>query len=181
MIDYKKISDKAEASNVIENMLNSGADFDFEGAIFEDFGAPVTAIASMARDTLSEEEFDVCCQVVRDELADKGITAPDGKFIYFGGRFVSADFLFLSGAEKAELAKKMAGDIIAKMGSEEETPYAGVVDAIMEAAVMGDEMLAARTAVLADAMREKGGAAFGGNFTFLPDGSVLFLETYAAA
>lgn len=169
----------SEIENQVFTMLATGTNYPFDDTTYEDFASSVHNLADLSI-PLGQEAVAVRSEVLREELAKLGISTPDGDFVYFGGRCVPTPTMFIAKETRPEVADKMAEDIISKMFTEDVSDNETVVSALLQSAAMDDVLLNMRTQALVKKLNEKhpemGIKRVFGNFTILPDGSLLSLH-----
>lgn len=168
-----------EIETQIFTMLATGTNYTFDDTTYENFASSVHNLVDLSIN-LGPEAVAVRSNILRKELAKLGIAAPDGDFVYFGGRCVPTPTMFISKESRQKVANKMAADIISKMFTEDVSDNDTIVLALLQAAAMDDVLLNMRTQALVTQANEKypemGISRAFGNFTILPDGSLLSLH-----
>lgn len=183
MFNVEKYNLPANVANEISaqvlTMLATGTTYQFDENTYEDFASSIHNLVDMSIQ-LGKDGVTARSAILRDELAAKGIDAPNDDFIYFGGRCISTPMLFIPKSEREATAEKMADDIISKMFTESESDNDTVVEALISSAIMDDVLLSLRSKALVRKVNETfPGYAMqyiSGNFTFLPDGTMLSLH-----
>lgn len=169
----------SEINAQVLTMLATGTAYQFDENTYEDFASSIHNLVDLSIQ-LGKEGVAVRSELLRDELAKRGIRAPTDDFIYFGGRCISTPTMFIPKSSRKEVAEKMADDIISKMFTEEESGNDTVVDALISSAAIDDILLSMRSEALARKVNEKFPEYevqdIIGNFVFLPDGTLLSLH-----
>lgn len=180
-IDTSKLSASTiqEIDAQVLMMLATGTSYQFDESSYEDFASSIHNLADLSVQ-LGADGVAARNEILRDALAQRGITAPDDNFVYFGGRCVPTPTMFIPKATREEVAEKMAEDIVGKMFTEKESSNETVVEALISSAAMDDVLLSLRSKALVRKVNEKyPGYAMQritGNFTILPDGTMLSLH-----
>lgn len=180
-IDTSKLSASTiqEIDAQVLMMLATGTSYQFDESSYEDFASSIHNLADLSVQ-LGADGVATRNEILRDALAQRGITAPDDNFVYFGGRCVPTPTMFIPKATREEVAEKMAEDIVSKMFTEKESSNETVVEALISSAAMDDVLLSLRSKALVRKVNEKyPGYAMQritGNFTILPDGTMLSLH-----
>lgn len=160
-------------------MLATGTAYQFDENTYEDFASSIHNLVDLSIQ-LGKEGVAARSEILRDELAKRGIQAPDGDFIYFGGRCIPTPTMFIPKSSREEVARKMAEDIVSKMFTEEESDNDTVVEALISSAAIDDVLLSMRTEEMVRMVNEKFPdyevQDIIGNFVFLPDGTLLSLH-----
>lgn len=160
-------------------MLATGTSYSFDESTYEDFASSIHNLTDLSVQ-LGRDGVAARSAILRKELALRGIKAPEEDFVYFGGRCVPTPTMFIPKETREAVADKMADAIIDRMFTEKESSNEEVVDALISSAAMDDILLSLRSKALVKKVNEKfPGYAMQritGNFTFLPDGTMLSLH-----
>lgn len=152
----------------------------FAAENFEDFATSIHSLVCRTRD-LGKTAAEYQSMRLRVVLTAKGIPVPkSGDFVYWGGRCFPTPTMFLPAAKRKAEATNMAQTIVQKIGTEKDCPEAVAANILAASAVLDEEMLTMRTAALVDLLNKSYPSykisEYIGNFTILPDGSLLSLH-----
>ena len=169
------------AENHVFVMAASAPDFVYGPETYEDFATSIHNLVCRTR-KFGKAAAEYQSQRLREVLTAKGIPVPDkGDFIYFGGRSFPVPDLFAEKADRKKMARNMARGIVDSIGTSDECSDAEVTEILAESSALDEDMLTMRTAALVSLLRKKRPDFDAidehiGNFTILPDGSLLSLH-----
>lgn len=183
MLNDKKYNLPADTISEINaqvlTMLATGTDYPFTEKPFRDFASSIHNLVDLSIQ-LGKEGVAVRSEILRDELAKRGIQAPDGDFIYFGGRCIPTPTMFIPKPSREGVADKMADEIIDSLYTVEECDINTVIDTLISSAALDDVLLSMRTQAMVRKFNEKYPDkklnVYIGNAVLLPDGKLLLLH-----
>lgn len=95
----------SEINAQVLTMLATGTAYQFDENTYEDFASSIHNLVDLSIQ-LGKEGVAVRSELLRDELAKRGIRAPTDDFIYFGGRCISTPTMFIPKSSRKEVAEK---------------------------------------------------------------------------